>query len=159
MNKAYELGVYYERKNTGCAQTTIAAIFGALGMWNEDVFRAGSGLADGLGLTGDGSCGALVGASMVIGFLFPRKKKDFPEITAPMRAYRLVKKLHDQYIDQYGVCRCHDIQHKIIGRTFDLWNPTELQEAMDSGMLDHCSKIVGTTARIATQIILTEKEK
>ena len=63
MELAYKLGKKYEKQYTGCAQTSIAAIFDALGIWNDDVFRAGSGLADGLGLTGDGSCGALVGSS------------------------------------------------------------------------------------------------
>jgi len=69
LEKAFKLGKKYEKECTGCAQTSIAAIFDALGIWNDDVFKAGSGLADGLGLTGDGSCGALVGASMVIGYL------------------------------------------------------------------------------------------
>ena len=73
--KAFKLGKRFEKKNTGCAQTVIAGIFEALGIWNEDVFKAASGLADGLGLTGDGSCGALVGSSMVIGYLFGREKK------------------------------------------------------------------------------------
>ncbi|MEM4156195.1 MAG: hypothetical protein QXQ38_05665 [Archaeoglobaceae archaeon] len=52
LEKAFELGQKYEREYTGCAQTVIAAIFDTLGIWNEDVFRAASGLADGLGLTG-----------------------------------------------------------------------------------------------------------
>ena len=76
-NKAFDLGKKYEKTCTGCAQTVIAAIFDTLEIWNDDVFKAASGLADGLGLTGDGSCGALVGASMVIGYLFGREKKDF----------------------------------------------------------------------------------
>ena len=80
MEKAYELGVKYEKECTGCAQTIIAATFEALGIWNDDVFRAASGLANGLGLTGDGSCAALLGASMVINYLFGREHKDFKEI-------------------------------------------------------------------------------
>ncbi|MFW9913167.1 MAG: hypothetical protein ACFFEU_11880, partial [Candidatus Thorarchaeota archaeon] len=55
--KAFDLGQEYEQKCTGCAQTTIAAIFDSLELWSEDVFKAASGLADGLGLTGDGTCG------------------------------------------------------------------------------------------------------
>ncbi len=155
--KAYELGVRYEKENTGCAQTVIAAVFDALRMWNEDVFKAASGLADGLGLTGDGSCGALVGASMVIGYLFPRERKDFADIFKPMKAYALVKKLHDRFVEEYGSCRCHDIQMKLMGRTFDLWNPEEMKEAISSGMIEHCSRVVGNTAKMAVEIILEEK--
>ena len=99
LTKACELGQKFEKKYTGCAQSTIAAIFQALEIWNDDVFKAGSGLADGLGLTGDGSCGSLVGASMVISYLFGREYKDFGDMYKPMESYRLVKKLHDKYIE------------------------------------------------------------
>jgi C_GCAxxG_C_C family probable redox protein len=154
LEKAYQLGKTYEKKCTGCAQTAIAATFEALGIWNEDVFLAASGLADGLGLTGDGSCGALVGGSMVIGYLFGRGKDDFEDMNKPMKAYTLVKKLHDKYVKIYGSCRCHDVQNKLVGRTFNLWSAEELKEAFKSGMMEHCSELVGNIARLTTKIIL-----
>ena len=152
--KAFQLGKKYEQTYTGCAQTAIAAVFEALGIWNEDVFKAGSGLADGLGLTGDGSCGALVGASMVVGYLFGRDREDFKDMYKPMKSYTLVKKLHDKYVRQYGSCRCYDVQKKSMGRTFNLWNEDEMKEAFKSGMMEHCSTLVGNVARLATELIL-----
>jgi C_GCAxxG_C_C family probable redox protein len=154
LKKAFELGKKYEQECTGCAQTVVAAIFDALGIWNDDVFRAASGLADGLGLTGDGSCGALVGGSMVIGYLFGRKKEDFKDMYKPMKSYALVKKLHDKYINEYGTCRCHDVQESGMGRTFNLWDSEEMKEAFKSGMLNYCSTVVGNVARMTTDIIL-----
>jgi len=154
IKKAFELGKKYEQKCTGCAQTAIAAIFDSLDIWNDDVFKAASGLADGLGLTGDGSCGALVGSSMVIGYLFGREKQDFPNITKPMKSYGLVKELHDKYVEKYGTCRCYDVQKRGLGRTYNLWDPKEMKEAFSSGMLDYCSTIVGEVAAMATEIIL-----
>ncbi|TFG16082.1 MAG: C_GCAxxG_C_C family protein [Promethearchaeota archaeon] len=154
LTKAYELGKKYERKCTGCAQTAVAAIFEALNIWNEDVFRAASGLADGLGLTGDGSCGALVGGSMVIGYLYGRGKEDFSDMYKPMKSYGLVKKLHDEYVKKFGSCRCYDVQEKLIGRTYNMWDPNELKEAFKSGMVNHCSDLVGKVAQMATEIIL-----
>jgi C_GCAxxG_C_C family probable redox protein len=154
LEKAFKLGQEYEKKCTGCAQTAVAAIFEALGIWNDDVFKAASGLADGLGLTGDGSCGALVGGSMVIGYIFGREHKDFKNMGKPMKSYGLVKELHSQYIKQYGSCRCYDVQKSLLGRTFNLWDPNELKEAFNSGMMEHCSKLVGNIARLATKIIL-----
>ncbi len=159
LNKAFELGQKYEKRCTGCAQTSIAAIFEALGIWNDDVFKAASGLADGLGLTGDGSCGALVGASMVIGYLFGREYKDFKDMYKPMKSYGLVKKLHDQYIEKYGSCRCYNVQESFMGRTFNLWDENEFKEAFASGMMEHCSKLVGHVARLATKIILNNDFK
>ena len=158
LEKAFKLGQKYEKRCTGCAQTAIAAIFDALDIWNDDVFKAASGLADGLGLTGDGACGALVGASMVIGYLFGREKKDFKDPMKPMKSYSLVKKLHDRFVEKYGTCRCYNIQESLCGRTFNLWDPQEMQEAFKSGMVEHCSKLVGATAKLATEIILEEKK-
>ena len=154
LNKAFELGKKYEQECTGCAQTAVAAIFESLGIWNEDVFRAASGLADGMGLTGDGSCGALVGSSMVMGYLFGRGREDFKDMYKPMKSYTLVKKLHDKYVKQYGSCRCFDVQEKTMGRTFNLWYADEMKEAFKAGMMDNCSTIVGNVAKLATKIIL-----
>ena len=159
LEKAYLLGKKYEKKCTGCAQTAIAAIFESLGIWNEDVFRSASGLADGLGLTGDGSCGALVGGSMVIGYLYGRGKDNFGDMNKPMKSYALVKKLHDKYIKQYGSCRCHDVQKKLVGRSYDLWNAEELKEAFKAGVMEHCSDLVGNVARLTTKIILNSGYK
>ncbi|MBD3196669.1 MAG: hypothetical protein GF317_16555 [Candidatus Lokiarchaeota archaeon] len=159
MDKAFKLGKKYEQKNTGCAQTVIAAIFDALEIWNEDVFKAASGLADGLGLTGDGTCGALVGGSMVIGYLFGREHKDFNDMYAPMTSYRLVKELHDFYIKKYGTCRCHDVQVKTMGRSFNLWDPKDMKEAVKSGMMQNCSNVVGEIARKTVEIILDNEFK
>ena len=154
IDNAYKLGVKYESECTGCAQTSIAAIFEALGIWSEDVFKAGSGLADGLGLTGNGSCGALVGSSMTISYLFGRERKDFEDILIPFKSYELVKKLHDQYVELYGTCRCHDVQMSLMGRTYNLWDPEDIKEAFSSGMMDHCSKVVGNTVKLAIKTIL-----
>ena len=155
LNKAFELGKKYESKNTGCAQSTIAAIFDALDIWDEGVFKAASGLADGLGLTGDGTCGALMGGSMVISYLFGRESKDFKNVAKPIKSYKLVKKLHSQFLKEYGSCRCHDVQKSLTGRTWNLWDLEELKKAMKpGGLLDHCPKLVGTIAKYATKIIL-----
>jgi C_GCAxxG_C_C family probable redox protein len=159
LEKAFDSALNYERKCTGCAQTTIAGIFDALGIENDDVFRSASGLADGLGLTGDGSCGALVGGAMVIGYLFGRKKEDFSDMMKPMTSYILSKRLHDRFVEKYGTCRCYDVQKSLMGRTFNLYDPSELKKATEYGMMDHCSKVVGSSARLATEIILAEMDR
>ncbi|MEA3222236.1 MAG: C-GCAxxG-C-C family protein [Thermodesulfobacteriota bacterium] len=159
LEKAYNAALNYEKKCTGCAQTCIAGIFDALSIENDDVFKSASGLADGLGLTGDGTCGALVGGAMVIGYLFGREKKDFPDMLKPMKSYITAKKLHDRFCEKYGSCRCYDIQKHLMGRTFNLYDPNGLKEATDFGMMDHCSKVVGTAAMLAAEIILDEMER
>jgi C_GCAxxG_C_C family probable redox protein len=159
VEEAYRLSKEYERKCTGCAQSVVAALLDVLGIKDESVFKAASGLADGIGLTGDGSCGALTGSCMVIGLLYGRERKDHQDMMKPMKSYLMCKELHGDFIERYGSCRCHDIQKKLMGRTYNLYDPEELQEAFKSGMLDHCSEVVGCAARKAAEIILREREK
>jgi C_GCAxxG_C_C family probable redox protein len=158
LNKAFESGKQHEMKSGGCPQCTIAGIFEALNIENDDVFRAATGLADGVGLTGDGHCGALSGGAMAISYLFGRKKEDFGDMMKQLDACILSKKLHDQFVEKYGTCRCADIQTKFVGRFFNLYDPSEFQAAMKAGLPDKCSTLVGEVARMATKIILEKRE-
>lgn len=156
--KAYELGIKYEKQCTGCAQTVVAAMFEALGIWSDDVFKAASGLANGLGLTGDGSCAALLGASMVISYVFGREHKDFDEMYKPMKSYGLVKRLHNLFLREFGgeirSCRCTDVQKGIMNVSWNLWELNEMDDNFRKQMTDACSKVVGAIAKMATNLIL-----
>jgi len=158
-DKAFKLTEGYEKKCTGCAQSTVAGICDVLDVQNEDLFKAASGLADGLGLTRNGSCGGLMGGAMVIGYLFGRERKDFEDMMKPMKSYLLCKKLHDEFLKIYGTCRCWDIQMSLMGRTFDLLDKEEFKEAADFGIFEYCSKVAGNAAKLACLIILEEREK
>ena len=57
IENARALGFEYERTITGCCQCTIAAVQDVLDIRNDAVFKAGSGLTAGGGLSCDGSCG------------------------------------------------------------------------------------------------------
>jgi C_GCAxxG_C_C family probable redox protein len=161
IEKAQQLAEEYERKCTGCAQSVVAGLLDALGIEdaNEGVFKAASGMADGIGLTGDGSCGALTGACMVCGLLFGRERKDHEDMMKPMKSYLMCKELHDDILENYGSCRCYDIQEKLMGRTYNMYDPAQLQEAFKSGMMDQCSKVVARAAAKAAEMILSEQEK
>jgi C_GCAxxG_C_C family probable redox protein len=82
--RAARLAAEYERTCTGCAQSAVAGLLDAFGIESEEVFKAASGLADGIGLSGDGSCGALTGSAMVIGLLFGRGREDHRDVMKPM---------------------------------------------------------------------------
>jgi C_GCAxxG_C_C family probable redox protein len=159
VEEAQRLAVEYERKCTGCAQSAVAGLLDALGIEDEGVFKAASGLADGIGLTGDGSCGALTGGSMVIGLVYGRERKDHEDMMKPMKSYLMCKELLEDFVARYGSCRCYDIQEKLMGRTYNMYDPKELQEAFKTGMMDHCSGVVGRSAEKTAEMILREKDK
>jgi len=158
LNRALESGKRHEIEGGGCPQSTIAGIFEALGIENDDVFKAATGLADGVGLTGDGHCGALSGGVMAISYLFGRDGKDSGDMRKQVPALILSKKLHDQFVEKYGTCRCADIQTRLVGRFFNLYDPKEMEAASQAGMMDKCSSLVGEVARMATRIILERRE-
>ena len=152
--KAFQLAKQYEQECTGCAQSTLAGLMEALGIWSEEAFKAASGLADGLGLTTRGTCGALSGGAMAIGLRFGRARRDFNDPLAAMASYDLVKMLVEQFEERFGGLVCGDIQTGLVGRAFDLRDPEDLAQAMEAGMVEHCSNVTGTTARLAARIIL-----
>ena len=159
IEKALQLGTEYEKKCTGCAQSVVAGLLDALDIKADDVFKAASGLADGIGLSGDGSCGALTGSCMVIGLICGRERKDHKDMMKPVKSYLLCKELHAYFIEKYGSCRCYDIQNKLMGRTFNMFDPKDLAEAGKTGMMEHCSGVTGGAASKAAEIILREKGK
>ncbi len=154
LDTAFNLAKQYEMKSGGCPQCTLAGIFDALGIDNDDVFKAATGLADGIGLTGNGHCGALSGGVLAIGYLFGRDKKDFGDMMKLIEANLLSQKLIERFLEKYGTCRCAELQTSFFGRFFNLLDPNDLQAALQAGMLEKCSTLVGDVARMTTEIIL-----
>jgi len=159
LEKVFTTAKAYEMKSGGCAQCALAAILDVLGEKNEGLFKAATGLADGVGLTGNGHCGALSGGAMAIGYFYGRDRENFGDMMKQVKACFLAKKLHDEFIEKHGTCRCADIQTKMVGRFYNLYDPEEMKAAFKAGMQEKCSTLVGETARMALQIILEEKEK
>jgi C_GCAxxG_C_C family probable redox protein len=159
MDQAFAAAKAFELQSGGCAQSALAGIFEALGVEDEGIFRAATGMSDGVGLTGDGHCGAISGGTMAIGYFFGRSTADSRKIMKQVRACRLAKKLHDEFIEKYGTCRCADLQNKLIGRFYNLYDPEEMKAATTAGMPETCATLVGETARMAVRIILEERQR
>lgn len=165
MQIAYDNGFKYERDYRGCAQCAIAAIQDALGVMNDYVYKAGSGLAGGLGECIDGSCGGYSGGAMIISLLFGRTRQEEGSEKGREDKYvsfALTAALHDKYVEKYGSVTCAGVQKKVFGRSFNLRNDEEKQLFREAGAHeddDKCCAVVGDGARWAVEIILTEIEK
>ncbi|MCX5909941.1 MAG: C-GCAxxG-C-C family protein [Deltaproteobacteria bacterium] len=129
LQKAYELGAQYEQKYMGCSQCILGAIQDLFDLRNDDVFRAASGLAGGVGLCGDGCCGAYTGGVMALSQIYGRTRENFldPDRTR-RRSYDLAKRLHDKFVAEYGSVICRDIQQKIFGRPFYIRDADEYKK-------------------------------
>jgi C_GCAxxG_C_C family probable redox protein len=159
MDTAFKKAKQYEMKSGGCSQCTLAGIFDALDVQNNEIFKAATGFADGVGLTGDGHCGALSGGVLAIGYFFGRNKEDFSDMMKLLKANLLSKKLHDRFVKKYGTCRCADLQKSFFGRFYNLYDPEEMMAAMKAGLLEICSTVAGEVASMTIEIILDAQEK
>jgi C_GCAxxG_C_C family probable redox protein len=156
--KAYELGLKYERNCQGCCQAVLAAVQDVFNIQNNDVLKSATALSGGLADSTDGTCGALAAGVMAIGLLHGRGRDHLHEPQFGYESYVLGKKLRNRFIEEYGSCLCREILMKIFGRTFDFWDPEELEqfEAL-GGHDDKCPVVVAKSAMWTAEILLKAK--
>jgi C_GCAxxG_C_C family probable redox protein len=158
IQRAFFLGLEYEKEITGCCQCTIAAIQDALHVRNDAVFKAGSGLTAGGGVSCEGSCGGYIGGVMVMSSIFGRQRETWADDREEKDcAHNMAKALIDKFNREYGSNVCKAIHDKIFGRTFDLRDAREREVFEKSGgHVDKCTTVVGKAAAWATDLILEE---
>ena len=158
LEKAYELGFDYEKTYRGCSQCTIAAIQDTLDIRDESVFKAGTGLAGGGGLTGIGICGGYAGGVMVLSQLVGRERSNFedPE-QIRFKTFGLARRFLEEYIRKLGSIICRDIQTIRFGRPYYIADVNDYEKFEEAGgHVDKCPDVVGKAAQIAVKLILNE---
>ena len=157
--KAYELGKHYEKTYRGCSQCAVAALQDVFDIRNDDIFKASTGLAGGSALTCEGSCGAYVGALLVLGHIVGRERDNFADPEGiRFTTHKLSGKLRQKFIDEYGSIICRNIQTKVLGRYYYLADPQEFEKFHNAGAHDiHCPKVVGNASKWMTEIIQEAK--
>lgn len=158
LDKAYQLGFEYEKTYRGCSQCAIAAIQDTLDIRNDSVFKAGTGLAGGGGLTGIGVCGGYVGAVMVISQLLGRERSNFrdPE-RIRFKSFELVRRFLEQYTRELGSIICRDIQLIRFGRPYYIADRDDFEKfEAQGGHVDKCTDVVGKASQLAVKFILDE---
>lgn len=153
-----KLAYQFEKEYGGCAQCVIGPIKKCINGISDDVFKAATGFSGGIGLTGK-TCGALIGAVMVISTFIGREYNNFqdPE-KVRFKTYKLTKKLVECFEAEYGSSVCYDIQKKIMDKSFNLWDEKEHRDFLEAGgHKDKCTAVCGNAAKWAVEF-LTEAE-
>ncbi|MBA7498152.1 hypothetical protein ES704_03426 [subsurface metagenome] len=161
LKKVFELGFNNEKRYKGCSQSALVAVQDVFGLQNPEVFKSATSLAGGVGDSTLGQCGALSGGVMILSYLYGRDKNDFDhrDLKSYYEACELVKKLINKFNEEYGSIMCKDIQTKIFGRSYNLWDSEDLEAFEKAGAhTDKCTTVVGKAARWVAEIIL-DKEK
>lgn len=157
LKQAYSLGFEYEKTRTGCSQCVVCAMEKILGLNYPDLVKASFPLCGGVINTTQGTCGGLTGGTLVIGYLYGRSNKEFEKVIFNRKSLYLAKKLFNKFIQEYNSTRCEDIQTKIMGRSFDLWDKKERKSFENAGgHKDKCPAVVGEACAWIAEIIWDE---
>lgn len=157
IEKVYQRAFEYEAKLGSCPQCVLAALQEILDVGDESVFQASQGLAGGTALSSKGTCGALAGGMIAIGFLVGRTYQEFAKGEKKRLVFKYTKSLYDKFIEEYGSPLCCDVQKKLFGRSYILLDKEQYEAFEKAGAhVDKCPSVAGNTAKWTAEIILTE---
>ena|SRR5665648_20801 len=153
------LAIKNEREYGGCSQCVVAAFKESTDRISDDVFKAATGLAGGIGITGKTCCGAITGGIMVLSTYLGREYNNFKDPNKiRFETFKMSKELVNRFEAEYGTVVCDEIKKKIMGRTFNLWDEKEYEEFLAAGGHDDkCPLVCGNAAKWVAEI-LVEKE-
>ncbi len=153
-DKAYELGVNYERNSHSCSQSTVAALHEILG-FDDIVVKVATSSCAGQALQTTGTCGPLVGGTMVLDYYFGRPIQNLSDISV-RPSIGVAKLLYDKHIKEYGSIICADIQALLFGRVYHFDDPEEAKKFVEAGGPTDpkkCVNVVGNAARWVIEIL------
>jgi len=161
LDKVYELGWNFGLYSGSCSQCTVAALQELLG-FEDVVVRVASSSCGGQAIQIMGTCGALIGGTMVLDYYFGRLLEDMSykqEVNKDrlFEATGVAKLLYDRFIKKYGAMSCATIQQKVFGRVYWITDPDEAAKFDEAGAHsdpDKCMDIVGDAARWTMEILI-----
>ncbi|MCB2148187.1 MAG: C-GCAxxG-C-C family protein [Deltaproteobacteria bacterium] len=150
----------FEKNYHGCAQCVLAALMDTFPrIRHPEAFKSATGLAGGVGLSVEGSCGGLTGGVMGISLFYGRELQNIEDPEGDrFVSYRLSARLHERFVKEYGTSICGKIHERVMGQTYRLNHPDEWNGFIEAGgHAEKCPMVVGKAARWAAEIILTEE--
>lgn len=119
---------------------------------------AGTSLAGGVARHGE-TCGALTGAIMSIGLVAGRRRIE--DVDAYQSCMKLALEVREKFLERVGHTICAEIQKILLGRSYRMYDEEDRQRFHDDGGHERtgCPGVCGKAARIASEIILREREK
>ncbi|MGD8545224.1 MAG: C-GCAxxG-C-C family protein [Candidatus Bathyarchaeota archaeon] len=159
LDEAYHRGYDYCVR-IACAPGVFAAVMETLGYENDpvvnEVWKATIGLAGGTGNLAIGTCGAMAGAAMAIGYSFGFSKEDVEKDPEKMlKVNNVVAELGKKMQEKYGHIQCQEVQFHNWGKSYRFTNPEALKEfASKSELRTACQEITGDLAKWTVKKIL-----
>ncbi len=166
LERAYELGVSFEKYSGSCSQCTAAALRELLG-FEDVVVRVATSSCGGQAGYSTGACGGVVGGIIVLDYYLGRPAEmvsatqttpqSMEALGSAMEAARL---LGEKFVRQYGSILCPQVQTKLYGRSFNLQDPADwkaFEEAGGHSDPTKCISVVGNAARWTLETLIEKK--
>jgi C_GCAxxG_C_C family probable redox protein len=163
LNRVYALALESDRDYHGCSQSVLDCLQKEFLIGNKEVLKSATVLAGGLLRQGE-TCGAIIGAMMALGLVIGRDRiedsKTYRDAKAPcLEVYNRIKeelKREFGFEGELESTLCRDIQEKVYGRPFKMWDPDDYEAFLDAGGHSEtgCPKICGVAARVAAERIM-----
>lgn len=163
LNKAYELGVGFERYSGSCSQCTVAALHEILG-FEPVIVRIASSSCGGHAGISEGTCGAVVGGTLVLDYYLGRpadvlssrveNQEGQDALHSSMETSRAFCR---KFINEYGSILCPGVQKKIYGRSFNLQDESDWNAFLAAGAHtdpSKCMSVVGNAARCVLETLI-----
>lgn len=140
--KMMRLGVENEAKYGGCAQCVLLTLSQTALDIDPKVIQSATALMAG-GVRSGNSCGAFNGALMALSCVLGRSPEHMEDLQGVSDTVVPARKLYQKFMDEYGSVLCRDIQYKIMGKSYRMYDPEDAKRFLeDGGHDDKCTNVV-----------------
>ena len=153
-------GDYLEGGKGNCAQGAFFALREEFNLGDGMILKALAAMP-GIGFRGE-TCGAVMGALAALSISSGRDKlgdlgdTDFESYLSLVRAATAFCHAFEK---EFGSLMCNHIHTQLLGRTYNMSDPAQIQELVQSGSAQKCRAPTGKAARFAAEIILEEESR
>ena len=162
-DKAYELGFSFQRFSRSCSQSVVSALHELIEI-DDNVVKAATSCTGGQISQSIGTCGGLIGGTIVLDYFFGRSIKNTSSeefssenSEAFMNAQGTAFQLYKKFISEYGTILCPSIQAQLIGRHYYLWELKDMSEFEIIGGYRKSADVIGNSARWVMEILLNNR--
>lgn len=142
-----------------CSRSVLVGLKDIFDEIPDEMITASLSLAGGTG-SASGSCGAYCSGLLAVGLKYNAPLDD--ELHNPglkQRGAQKFSEYRDRFIKEMGSIMCPNIQQKLLGRSYDLIDPTDHIEFLSlPGHQEKCAEAVAVATRIAAEMILEDEE-
>ncbi|MFH1169062.1 MAG: C-GCAxxG-C-C family protein [Chloroflexota bacterium] len=129
------------------------ALQDVMDMRDDNLFKAASGLAGGIGHMHD-ACGALLGGSLMLGLKYGRGREEVEDTKKLYSSSVPVGKLYKWFEKEFGSATCQEIRTRFAGGAFyNLDIPWQAELAKEAGLAERCAELTGKTAARVVEML------